>query len=52
MTVPLAGQVGRWLAEHDGRWTEEDYVALGETASRIELFDFSLHVRSGPTPLH
>jgi len=32
--------------------TEEDYLALGETADRIELFDGSLHMTPRPTTTH
>ncbi|MEU8659412.1 Uma2 family endonuclease [Actinoplanes philippinensis] len=33
-------------------WTESEFLAIGETPERIELFDGSLHVTPGPTPIH
>jgi Uma2 family endonuclease len=40
------------LGEHGLPWTEEDYLALGETTDRLELFDGGLIVSPSPTPVH
>ncbi|HEX6498378.1 MAG TPA: hypothetical protein VF054_05015 [Micromonosporaceae bacterium] len=40
------------VAYHGVPWTEEDYLALGQTLDRIELFDGGLVVTPAPTPWH
>lgn len=44
--------MGMDLLDHEGPWTEADFLALGETNQRIELLDGSLWVSPAPNAPH